>query len=123
MLLLYIYVIFIYLFIGNFMQYKSAPTEFEVQSLAFGILRKNLYPEYLIRGEYAFPKMRADIAIFKAHKERAPELMCIIEVKKSSNGYETAQKTRYEDLTGVTCVYIRGYEEAYDVINRVKEFL
>ena len=105
------------------MTYKTTPSEFEVQSLAFGILRKNLYPEYLIRGEYKFTKMRADIAIFKAHPDKEPELILIVEVKKSSNGTVVSQGNRYEDLAGVPCVYVRGYNDAYKVLELVAPYL
>lgn len=103
--------------------YKQSWSEFEVQSLAFGILRKHLYPNYLVRGEYKFTKCRADIAIFKAHKDKEPELKLIVEIKKSKNGTSTAQGLRYQELTGVPCVYIRGGEDAYNVINIVSEYL
>ena len=105
------------------MSYKTTPSEFEVQSLAFGILRKNLYPAYLIRGEYKFTKMRADIAIFKAHKDKEPELVLIIEVKKNPDGTTTAQANRYQYLTGVPCIYIRGYDDAYKVLELVAPYL
>jgi hypothetical protein len=103
--------------------YKKQWSEFEVQSLAFGILRKNLYPNYLVRGEYKFPKMRADIAIFKAHPDKEPELMLIVEVKKISTGTGTGQQVRYEAITGVPCVYVRGGEDAYNVMSLVAPHL
>lgn len=105
------------------MSYKKQWSEFEVQALAFSILRKNLYPEYLVRGEYKFPKSRADIAIFKAHKDQEPELKLIVEVKKSPNGTATAQGERYTSITGVPCVYVRGGEEAYKVLELVHDYL
>lgn len=33
------------------MSYKKTWTQFETQSLAFGLLRKALYPKYLVRGD------------------------------------------------------------------------
>lgn len=106
------------------MDYKAQWSEFEVQSLAFGILRKNLYPEYLIRGEYKFPTLRADIAIFKAMEDREhPELRCIVEVKKSSQGQSTAQAERYTEALGVPVVYVRGGPDAYKVLDLVKPYL
>lgn len=103
--------------------YNQSPSEFEVQSLAFGILRKNLYPEYLIRGEYKFPKMRADIAIFKAHKDKEPELVLLIEVKKNPNSVSESQANRYTDIVGVPCIYVRGYDDAYKVLQLVSPYL
>lgn len=105
------------------MSYKASWSEFEVQSLAFGILRKNLYPSYLIRGEYKFDKCRVDIAIFKAHPDKEPELKLIVEIKKSPNGHATAQGERYTHATGVPCVYVRGGSEAYKVLELVQPYL
>jgi hypothetical protein len=34
--------------------YKKTWTQFETQSLAFGLLRKALYPKYLVRGDLGF---------------------------------------------------------------------
>lgn len=103
--------------------YNSKWSEFEVQSLAFGILRKNLYPDYLVRGEYKMEKARFDIAIFKAHKDKEPELKCVLEVKKNKYGTTTSQGERYSAITGVPTVYIRGGEEAYKVMELVKDYL
>lgn len=105
------------------MTYKAQWSEFEVQSLAFSILRKNLYPDYLVRGEYKFPGCRVDIAIFKAHKDREPELKAIVEVKKTQNGVSENQGQRYTHLTGVPCIYCRGADDAYKIIEKVQEFL
>lgn len=105
------------------MEYKKQWTEFEVQTLAFGILRKNLYPKYLVRGEYKFPGCRADIAIFEAHKDKEPTLKLIVEIKKNPLGTTIGQKIRYEALLGVPCIYIRGGEEAYKVLEKVKQHL
>lgn len=102
--------------------YKKQWSEFEVQALAFGILRKNLYPTYFVRGEYKFDKCRVDIAIFKA-TEGEPELKLIIEVKKSSLSRGTGQQIRYEASTGVPCVYLRGGEAAYKVMELVAPYL
>lgn len=105
------------------MEYKQQWTEFEVQSLAYGILRKHLYPGYLVRGEYKFPECRTDIAIFKANKDSPPELKVVVEVKKSMNGTSISQGERYEELLKVPCVYIRGADEAYKVLSKVSEYL
>jgi hypothetical protein len=103
--------------------YKARWSEFEVQALAFGILRKNLYPEYLVRGEYKFDKCRADIAIFKANKGTEPTLKCLVEIKKSPDGTSTTQGIRYEEELKVPCIYIRGGEEAYKVLEKVTPYL
>lgn len=99
------------------MTYKKQWSEFEVQALAYGILRKNLYPKYLVRGEYKFDRCRTDIAIFEAAEE--PILRCVVEIKKNPYGEATAQGTRYEAELGVPCIYIRGGQEAYQVLEKV----
>lgn len=103
--------------------YKKQWSEFEVQALAYGILRKNLYPNYLVRGEYKFETCRFDIAIFKAHPDKEPELKVVLEIKKSPKGHSISQGERYESAAGVPCVYIRGGEEAYQVLQKVKPYL
>lgn len=103
--------------------YKKTWSEFEVHSLAFSILRKNLYPDYLVRGEYKFDTRRVDIAIFKAYPDREPELKLVIEVKKSPLGTRTAQGERYSLITGVPCLYVRGGDEAYKVLDLVTPYL
>ena len=103
--------------------YKKQWSEFEVQALAYGILRKQLYPTYLVRGEYKFDKCRIDIAIFKAHQDQEPELKCVVEIKKTPNGTSFSQGERYTAELGVPCVYIRGGEEAYKVMEKVQQYL
>lgn len=117
-----LFILIIYFIVGN-MTYKALWSEFEVQALAFSILRKNLYPEYLVRGEYKFPGCRVDIAIFKAHKDKEPELKLIVEIKKNPMSYATSQGERYTHLTGVPCVYVRGGQEAYKVVELVQPYL
>lgn len=103
--------------------YKKMWSEFEVQALAFGILRKQLYPTYLVRGEYKFEKCRIDIAIFKAHKDAEPELKCVVEVKKTANGTSFSQGERYTNELKVPCIYIRGPDDAYNVMDKVTPYL
>jgi hypothetical protein len=103
--------------------YKKQWTEFEVQSLAYGLLRKNLYPDYLVRGEYKFPGCRVDIAIFKAHKDKEPELKLVVEVKKSERSSSETQKIKYEALLNVPCIYVRGGEDAYKIVEMVQPYL
>lgn len=101
------------------MSYKAQWTEFEVQALAYGILRKHLYPNYLVRGEYKFNHCRCDIAIFKTHLDREPELKLVIEVKKSAHGLATSQGERYTNELNVPHVYIRGVDDAYKVLDKI----
>ncbi len=106
------------------MSYKKQWSEFEVQALAYGILRKNLYPKYLVRGEYKFDRCRCDIAIFEATADKDnPVLKCVVEIKKNPYGQATAQGVRYEEELGVPCVYVRGGQEAYQVLAAVTPHL
>lgn len=102
--------------------YKKQWSEFEVQSLAYGILRKNLYPDYLVRGEYKFPVCRVDIAIFKPQDE--PKLLCVLEVKKTEGANDdTKQLAKYRELLGVPVILIKGGKDAYNVLELVKPYL
>lgn len=106
------------------LDYKGTWSEFEVQSLAFSILRKNLYPDYFIRGEYKFPYCRVDIAVWKPTDDRSKaNLICVLEVKKTANGKSTSQAERYNQLLNVPVIYIRGSEDAYNVLALVKPYL
>ena len=108
--------------------YKSTSSEFEIQALAYGILRKNLYPEYLTRGEYKFKHedgtgSRIDIAIFKVTPGQEPKLALVVEVKKTANGKSSRQGERYSKKLGVPYIYIRGEQDAYNALSLVKPLL
>lgn len=61
------------------MKYSSLWTQFETQSLAFGMLRKALYPQYLVRGDYG------KIEIYRATLDRnAPVHVLTIHVHAST---------------------------------------
>ena len=102
--------------------YKAQWTEFEIQTIAYGILKKNLYPAYLVRGEYIFPRCRVDIAIFKSVKPE-PLLLCVLEVKRTLRSNPYRQGTFYSSLLGVPCLYIRDGHEAYNVLEYVRPYL
>lgn len=103
--------------------YTQRWSEFEVQSLAYGILRKHLYPDFLVRGEYNFPGCRVDIAIFRAHKDKDPELLLVIEVKKSAKSTTISQGARYSTFLNVPCIYVRGVDDAYKIMEHVHPYL
>ena len=104
--------------------YRTTWSEFEVQSLAFGILRKNLYPDYLVRGEYKFEHCRVDIAIWKPTPDkREADLICVVEVKKRANGNSKLQEAKYQQLLGVPVVFIQGGNDAYNAVELVKPYL
>ena len=95
-------------------------SEFVVQAVVYWKL-KAVYP--IVRGEYKIPPTpglpgcRLDVAVF----DEGHNLLFSVEVKKNPNGYATAQGNRYEKLTGKPCYYIRGMEQAENVVSIVKE--
>jgi len=111
--------------------YSHSWTEFEVQSLAYSILHKTLYPKFIVRGEYFFPKTeiqrgcKLDIAIFLPGKYKdPPKLILIIEVKKGQKSKSEKQGKRYSDrLNGIPYLYIRGKEDAYNVLNLIQPYI
>ena len=117
--------------------YSNSWSEFEVQSLAYSILRKQLYPEFLVRGEFSFDYKilkqdfpgtakgcRIDICIFKPwFGDTPPEPVLLIEVKKGDKSISEAQGKRYSTLIGVPCLYIRGQKDAYNVLDLVRPYL
>ncbi len=106
------------------MPYRTSWSEFEVQSLAFAILRKNLYPDYLVRGEYKFDNCRVDIAIWKPTSDRRQaELICVVEVKKHANGNSKVQEAKYQALLGVPVIFIQGGNDAYNALDLVRPYL
>ena len=103
-------------------------TEFETHSLIFGLLRKHLRGQYIVRGEYVFltadgNQYRPDISIFKVKEKGKPaELILTIEVKKDkSTQYTFAQQTKYE-LLGVPCLIVTG-KEGTNIIDMVTPYL
>lgn len=120
--------------------YSSSWSEFEVQSLAYSILRKSLYPDFLVRGEFSFPRKidkvtyplsggddvgcRIDICIFKPWVNKTPPVpVLLIEVKKGDKSKSTTQGERYSKLLGVPHVYVRGQKDAYNVLELVRPYL
>ena len=64
--------------------YKKQWTQFETQSLAFGLLRKALYPKYLVRGDTGV------ITIYRPTLDKQnPELCLTIRVKASESIIES----------------------------------
>ena len=112
--------------------YSHSWSEFEVQSLAYTILRKALYPKFLIRGEFKFSKnycsqsrgCRVDIAIFTPWIEQAPpKLLLVIEVKKGIKSRSETQGKRYSDLLGVPYLYIRGKTDAFNILELIQPYI
>lgn len=99
------------------MPYSKQWTNFETQSLAYSLLRKHLYPQYLVRGDYKFDTCRAEIAIFKALFDKEPKLRCLVEIGK-------APKDTYEHpVLKVPVVTAVGADDAYKIVNKVQDYL
>ena len=107
--------------------YNKIWTKFETQALAYSLLRKNLYPQYLVRGDYKLDTLRADIAIFKANYGAEPTLRLILQVVASKSPHESTNKTAtHENLTphqGIPVIRICGGEPAYNILNIVSSYL
>jgi hypothetical protein len=92
-------------------------TEFELQAIAYVKLRNKFKN---VRGEYKYKVegkrgARFDIVILNDNDE----IELIIEVKRNPNSKATSQKERYEELINKPCIYIKGYEEAYNAVEIV----
>ncbi len=105
------------------MKYSKQWTHFEVQTLAFGILRKHLFPAYLVRGDYKFPTVRADIAIFKNYPTRDPELKLVIKVEPTNTSSDISEGLSWSRELGVPYVYIRSGHEAYKCLDFIRPLL
>lgn len=103
--------------------YTQAWTQFEIHSLAFSVLRKHLYPAFLIRGDFKLEGCRADIAIFKPQFNKPPILKVIIEVKQSDDAEPTKAIQDYAEQHGVAYVLIAGLKKAYKSLEMVQDSL
>lgn len=105
------------------MNYSQAWTEFEITSLAFSILRKHLYPAFLIRGDFQLEGCRAPIAVFKANKGYPPTLKLIIEVKQPDNAVPTDSIKNYAEANNAVYVLIAGLNQAYKAVDLAQTHL
>lgn len=93
--------------------YKKQWTDFETQSLAFGTLRKSLYPNYLVRGETGV------IRIYRPTVDTSkPELILTITVKSSDSA---AQSGFFE--TDRDCFHLVGGDTAYKIMEHITPLL
>lgn len=98
-------------------------TEFEIQATAYVNL---VNAGYIAYGEYihflhmlAPRNIRTDIAIF----DKEDNLRLILEVKRNSQSKAKAQAIRYHEATGVGVIYIRGMDDARNVVEIVRKEL
>lgn len=93
--------------------YSKQWSQFETQSLAFGILRKSLYPKYLVRGDHGEIKIYRPTA-----NQYDPTHLLTIKVHASTTG----ENHKFEKLDDKTCLVVGG-NECYKILDHVKEYL
>lgn len=106
--------------------YNKVWTKFETQALAYSLLRKQLYPQYLIRGDYKLDTIRADIAIFKANYQQEPTLKLIVQVQRSDSEHTKGKVGIYTELPyygDIPVIEIKGGEAAFNIRNIVHKLL
>lgn len=90
-------------------KYSSLWTQFETQSLAFGLLRKALYPTYLVRGDHG------TICIWKATLDKtSPTYLFTIHVHASTKKEEDMFYKRADGD-----FHLSGGESAKNVVLKV----
>jgi len=93
--------------------YSKQWTQFETQSLAFAILRKSLFPDYLVRGDFG------EITIYRPTADKNnPVKLLSIKVQPSLNK-EMESFVRLDDATYA----LVGGGAAYKVLEHVKPLL
>ena len=103
--------------------YTQSWTQFEIHSLAFSVLRKHLYPAFLIRGDFKLDGCRTDIAVFKSNKGKPPTLKVIVEVKQQDDASPTKAIQEYAKQNEVAYILIAGLKQAYKALDLVQEHL
>lgn len=93
------------------MSYKKTWTQFETQSLAFGLLRKALFPKYLVRGDFGF------ITIYRptADTTKPEKLFSIYVVATDTN----KQSGFYPSNTHENSYVLAGGDQAWKVVDLV----
>lgn len=94
--------------------YSKLWTQFETQSLAFGILRKNLYPKYLVRGYNGYINI-----LRPTENQFKPEKVLTIHVTASDSKAQCGFFQR-EDKTEFLLV---GGDGAYKINEFIKPYL
>lgn len=107
-------------------KYNKIWTKFETHALAYSLLRKNLYPHFLVRGEYKLDTLRGDIVVFKAVYGKEPILKLIIQVKPSEAPHTKSLADSVSvvgEYNNVPILEITGGEAAYNIRNLVAPYL
>jgi hypothetical protein len=95
--------------------YKKQWSDFETQSLAFGNLRKHLYPTYIVRGDVG------EISIYRPTADtKNPELLLTLRVEAS----ETPEASKFLQLSHLEDTYLlKGGDMAYKALELVQPLL
>jgi hypothetical protein len=96
--------------------YSKQWTQFETQSLAYGLLRKALYPKYLVRGEDRIVK------IYQPTVDTYNPILLLTLRVEASTSQETSL-VKQEIVDGLPSLLIVGGQEAYKVVDHVKPLL
>lgn len=97
------------------MTYKKTWTQFETQSLAFGLLRKGLFPEYLVRGDLG------TITIYKPTADvKNPEKLLTLHVLATDSN---KQSGFYPNQESTKAYVLAGGDMAWKVVDLVKPLL
>lgn len=108
------------------MLYNKIWTKFETHALAYSLLRKNLYPHFLVRGDYKLDTLRGDIVIFKAVYMKEPILKLIIQVRASDASHTRDWRDNHavvDHYGEIPIIEIVGGEAAYNIRNIVAPYL
>lgn len=123
--LLYVYTLLFILIIYFMKTYNKIWTKFETHALAFSLLRKHLYPNYWVRGDYKLGTLQGDIVLFKPSYGE-PVLKLIIQVEASNAGHTKSWENSVDlvgKYDGVQILKITGGEAAYNIRNIVTPYL
>jgi hypothetical protein len=97
--------------------YSKQWTDFETQSLAFGFLRKALFPKYLVRG------YSDEIRIYTPTADSTnPDLKLILKVKASPSKDDSLFKL-IDPEEGVMTFLLVGGDKAFAVTELLKPYI
>lgn len=110
---------------------NSPPTEFELQATGYILLLNGLKPYGLsVRGNWTWPvkddrrrrllKPVFDLAVYRPEDDA---LLLTVEYKRSAGSSSSYQGDRYEAITGLPCIYVRGPEAAVEILDTVLQAL
>lgn len=99
------------------MIYSKQWSQFETQSLAFGLLRKAMYPQYLVRG------YDGEIHLFTPTadtKNPIPRLIILVEESTAAGNGKVEELPAQNNIPKIKIV---GGEKAYAVVEIIQKYL